>query len=74
MTCCSSEKPNSKKIATLIAATLGCSNTAQSSLSMDFLHFIRYLNVVYKSDAIARLKFLYGISINGTERFLTFSF
>ena len=67
MTCCPSEKPNSKKIATLIAATLGCTNTTDASISMDFLHFIRYLNIVYKCDASTRLKFLYGVSLDGTN-------
>lgn len=32
--------------------------------TIDFLHFIRYLNIVYKSDINVRLKFLYGVSMN----------
>ena len=31
--------------------------------SIDFLHFIRYMNVIYKSDINIRLKFLYGVSL-----------
>jgi hypothetical protein len=69
MTCCPSEKPNSTKIATLIAASLGCTSTASNNLSMDFLHFIRYMNIVYKADGNLRLKFLYGVSINGIQLF-----
>lgn len=34
--------------------------------TIDFLHFIRYMNVIYKSDINIRLKFLYGITMNGS--------
>lgn len=33
--------------------------------TIDFLHFIRYMNIVYNSDANMRLKFLYGVSMIG---------
>ncbi len=65
MTCCPSEKPNDAKITQLIAATLGCTNISPTDSTMDFLHFIRYMNVVYKADANLRLQFLYGLSVEG---------
>lgn len=33
--------------------------------TIDFLHFIRYMNVIYKSDLNVRLKFLYGVCMSG---------
>lgn len=35
--------------------------------TIDFLHFIRYMNVIYKSDINIRLKFLYGVSLKNTK-------
>lgn len=35
--------------------------------TIDFLHFIRYLNIIYKSDCNERLKFLYGVSMNSKK-------
>lgn len=35
--------------------------------TIDFLHFIRYMNVIYKSDINIRLKFLYGVSLKDTK-------
>ena len=64
MICRPSEKPNDAKISSLISATLGCTTTVRT-LTMDFLHFIRYLNIIYKSDINLRLKFLYGVSAIG---------
>jgi hypothetical protein len=64
MICRPSEKPSDAKISSLISATLGCTGTVRT-LTMDFLHFIRYLNIIYKSDLNLRLKFLYGVSAIG---------
>lgn len=48
-------------------------NLVEEQETIDFLHFIRYMNIVYKSDANMRLKFLYGISMIGTVIYLFFS-
>ena len=40
--------------------------------SIDFLHFIRYMHIIYKSDISLRLKFLYGVSMNGNLRVYTY--
>jgi hypothetical protein len=71
MICRPSEKPNDAKIASLISATLGCTATVRT-LTMDFLHFIRYLNIIYKSDISMRLKFLYGVSAIGLLKLQNF--
>lgn len=48
------------------------SHSVEDQETIDFLHFIRYMNIVYKSDANMRLKFLYGISMTGTVIYLHF--
>lgn len=77
--CCPSEKFNEPKITRLINSSLvnGMPSSESSSNfgakkepvanqhKIDFLHFIRYMNVIYKSDINLRLKFLYGICIKG---------
>jgi hypothetical protein len=78
MKSCPSEKFNEQKIGKLIMSslatgiqpinsTLNDATNIKENLnqSIDFLHFIRYLNIVYKSDISLRLKFLYGVSMNG---------
>lgn len=47
-----------------------CSNKSQDHNlkdSIDFLHFIRYMNIIYKSDINLRLKFLFGVSMQSTQ-------
>jgi hypothetical protein len=75
MKSCPSEKLNEQKIRKLIMSSLATGippinytlpeNEIHRNESIDFLHFIRYLNVVYKSDISFRLKFLYGVSMHG---------
>jgi len=78
MKSCPSEKSNEQKISKLIMSSLATgiqpinstlndpTNIKENSNeSIDFLHFIRYLNIVYKSDISLRLKFLYGVSMSG---------
>ena len=75
--CCPSERLNEPKISRLINSSIvnGVPSTTSSSNkeksksdpeTIDFLHFIRYMNVIYKSDINIRLKFLYGITMNGS--------
>ncbi len=33
--------------------------------TIDFLNFIRYITIIYKSDISKRLKFLFAICLNG---------
>lgn len=35
--------------------------------TIDFLHFVRYMNIIYNSDINIRLKFLYGVSMNSRD-------
>jgi len=42
--------------------------------SIDFLHFIRYMNIIYKSDTNIRLKFLYGVSLKSKYIYLVIFF
>lgn len=71
--CCPSERVNEIKISRLIMSSLMSGDMADNQQlakelrdkdTIDFLHFIRYLNIVYKSDINVRLKFLYGVSMN----------
>ena len=64
MTCRESEDKDNRKIALLLSDSLGCTNIKSDS-KMDFLHFIRYMNIIYKSDFSERIKFFYGISTSG---------
>ena len=66
MVCRESENKNDMKITLLISDALGCTSTKDDA-QMDFLHFIRYMNIIYKSDLTDRLKFFYGISTTGNK-------
>ena len=85
--CCPSERLNEPKISKLIMESIvnGIkdsnstipTNTASKGSKMDadsidFLHFIRYMHIIYKSDISLRLKFLYGVSMNGNLRVYTY--
>jgi hypothetical protein len=73
--CCPSERLNEPKISKLIMESIvngikdsnssSKSDTSTKSDSIDFLHFIRYMHIIYKSDISLRLKFLYGVSMSG---------
>ena len=77
--CCPSERLNEPKISRIINDSVanGVEHVSSSSNpnrnksskeTIDFLHFIRYMNIIYKSDINLRLKFLYGICIKDTDR------
>ncbi|RNA28278.1 TBC1 domain family member 8, partial [Brachionus plicatilis] len=76
--CCPSERSNETKISKLIMTSIAngvpSSNELKKTLSLeenetiDFLHFIRFMNIVYNSDANMRLKFLYGVSMNDSQK------
>ncbi len=83
LACCPSERLNEPKISKLINTSLANGMPSSESSSnfgskkelnldhdkIDFLHFIRYMNIIYKSDINLRLKFLYGICIKGIYEF-----
>jgi hypothetical protein len=72
---CPSEQIKDPKISNLITSSMSnatpsidTSKKKNKTLeTIDFLHFIRYMSIIYKSDLQIRLKFLYGIAINDTE-------
>ncbi len=85
---CPSERLNEPKISRLINTSLANGMPSSESSSnfgskngvntdqnkIDFLHFIRYMNIIYKSDINLRLKFFYGICIQGNLSLKTFTF
>ncbi len=42
--------------------------------TIDFLNFIRYITIIYKSDISKRLKFLFAVCLNGSYIFHPFLF
>jgi hypothetical protein len=76
---CPSERLNEPKISKLIMESIvngiKDSNSAaiaggikkSASDTIDFLHFIRYMHIIYKSDISLRLKFLYGVSMHDPQ-------